>query len=78
MNEDLKQLEQALKLSCRIRDRIIDECRISRATWWNWKGGKTEIPFWAKEKIDLIAQQELGRKVFCRQNEFEQNNTCTG
>jgi hypothetical protein len=65
MNEELKS---ALDLSERIRDRIIDECQITRVTFWNWRNEKTPIPFWAKEKINLITKEMLGREVFFGEN----------
>ena len=61
MNEELKTL---LDLSDKIRERIIDECQISRVTFWNWRNGNTPIPFWAKEKINTITKQLSGKNVF--------------
>ena len=66
MNEDLKQI---LELSSRIRERIINECQITRATLSNWLNGKTPIPFWAKEKIDVIVMEETGHKVFSKEEQ---------
>ena len=64
MNEELKQL---LGLSSRIRERIINECHITRATLSNWLNEKTPIPVLAKEKIDLIVLDETGHKVFSQE-----------
>ena len=61
MNEELKTL---LDLSERLRERIIEECQISRVTFWNWRNGKTPVPFWAKEKINLITKEISGKEVF--------------
>ncbi|MDR2915587.1 MAG: hypothetical protein LBV74_12270 [Tannerella sp.] len=61
MNEELKKL---LDLSSRIRSRIKEECQITRITLYNWLNGKTPIPFWAKEKIDIIVMEETGNKIF--------------
>jgi hypothetical protein len=67
MNEELKQL---LQLSSRIRERIITECRITRATLSNCQNGKTPIPFWAGEIIDKIVLQEAGKTILSTQNEL--------
>jgi hypothetical protein len=67
MNEELKQL---LQLSSRIRERIIAECRITRATFSNWQNGKTPIPFWAEGIIDAIVLKEAGKTVFSQQDEI--------
>ena len=64
MNEELKKV---MELSERVRNRIIEECRISRVTFWNWQNGKTPIPFLAKEKIDEIMLQEVGKTIFAEQ-----------
>jgi hypothetical protein len=71
MEEKLKLL---LNLSAHIRERIIKECRITRATLANWLNKKTPIPFWAKEKIDLIIMQETDKRIFFQQNEVEQKD----
>jgi hypothetical protein len=63
MNEDLKQL---LELSSRIRKRIVNECQITRATLSNWLNSKTPIPFWAKEKIDMIVIEETGISILSK------------
>ena len=68
MNEELKNL---MTLSERVRSRIIEECHISRVTFWNWLNGNTPIPFWAKEKIDAISLQEVGKTIF----EIQQNES---
>ena len=61
MNEDLKT---ALNLSEQLKERIITDCQITRVTFWNWKNGKTPIPFWAKEKINMISlRNTAGRAV---------------
>jgi hypothetical protein len=67
MNEDLKQV---LNLSSHVRERIINECQITRGTLHNWLNGKTPIPFWAKEKIDLIVNEDFGRKIFKTEDEL--------
>jgi hypothetical protein len=67
MNEDLKQV---LKLSSRIRERIINDCHITRATFSNWLNGKTPVPFWAKERIDVIVYEEIGKKIFETEDEL--------
>ena len=61
MNEELKGV---LELSDKIKTRIIDECQITRVTLWSWVNGKTPIPFWAKEKINSISKEILGKEVF--------------
>jgi len=66
MNDNLNSV-LSITLQMRLRQMIVRECRISRATLSNWLTGKTPIPFWAKEKIDTIIQQELGRTVFTDQ-----------
>ena len=69
MNDELKEV---LALSSRIRERIINECKITRATLSNWLNGNTQIPFWAKEKIDLILHQEVGKTIFTDQESLTQ------
>jgi len=66
MNNELSNL-LSISLQLKIRQMIVSECRISRSTLSNWLLGKSPIPFWAKEKIDAILQQELGRTVFTDQ-----------
>lgn len=61
MNEELKA---ALELSECLKERIISDCKITRVTFWNWKNGNTPIPFWAKEKINGITKEILGKEVF--------------
>jgi hypothetical protein len=68
MNEELRTI---LELSDQIRDRIIEECQITRATFYNWKNEKTPIPFWAKEKINEITKETLDKEVFI--NEPDKN-----
>ena len=65
MNEELKA---ALELSEQLKERIISDCKITRVTFWNWKNGNTPIPFWAKEKINRITSEILGREVFVGEN----------
>ena len=65
MNEELKM---ALNLSEHLKDRIISDCQITRVTFWNWKNGKTPIPFWAKEKINGITIEMLGKEVFINES----------
>lgn len=64
MNEDLKTV---LDLSDQIKRRIIEECKITRVTLWNWANGKTPIPFWAMEKINSISKEILGKEVFAEE-----------
>ena len=61
MNVELKNV---LEISDRIRSRILRECRITRATLCNWINARSPVPFWAREKIDAIVLQEIGRTVF--------------
>jgi hypothetical protein len=61
MDEDLRNL---LGTSFRIRNDILAECRITKATLSNWANGKTSIPFWAQEKINAIARKETGKELF--------------
>ena len=63
MNKDLN-FADILDISVHLRWRIINECRISNATFWNWRSGKTPVPFWAKEKINIITKDLLGQEVF--------------
>ena len=42
-----------------VRDRIINECDISIATFYRWSIGYTDVPKLAQEKIQQIAQLEL-------------------
>ena len=65
MSEELKEL---LEFSEIIRERIISECRITNATFLNWKKDITPIPFWAKERINAITEQIVGKKVFANEN----------
>jgi hypothetical protein len=65
MNEELKSV---LNLSDKFRDRIMRECKVSRVTVWNWANGKTPIPFLAKEKINLITKEILGKEIFLGEN----------
>ena len=65
MNEELKM---ALDLSEHLKERIISDCKITRVTFWNWKNGKTPIPFWAKDKINVITIEILGKEVFVGEN----------
>jgi hypothetical protein len=59
-----KQISRILKMKTNaaqydyLRREIITQCRISRSTWHNWINGKTEIPFWASEKIDEILNNQ--------------------
>jgi len=64
MNKELKEM---MGVSDRIKARVINECKITRVTLWNWLTGNTPIPFWAKEKIDAILYQEVGRSYFSDQ-----------
>jgi hypothetical protein len=64
MNEELKGL---FGISDRIKERVMNDCKITRVTLWNWLNGNTPIPFWAKEKIDAILIQEVGRTIFSDQ-----------
>jgi len=66
MNEEIKN---ALELSSHIRRRIMEECRITRVTLFNWYKGNNLIPFWAQEKIDAILKEELGESLIKRQDE---------
>ena len=61
MHEDLKQV---LRMSERIRIDILLDCKITRATLHNWENGKTPIPFWAKEKINRITLDVIGKETF--------------
>jgi len=61
MNQEFKNV---LWVSDRIRIGIITDCKITRATLWNWANGKTPIPHWAKEKINRITKYEIGKEVF--------------
>lgn len=65
MNEELKTL---LDFSERIRERIINDCQITKVTFWNWRNGNTPIPFWAKEKINMITKEIAGKEVFVNEN----------
>lgn len=61
MSEELKEL---LDLSEMLRVRIIKDCRITNMTFWNWRNGKTVVPFWAREKINTITNEIAGKEVF--------------
>lgn len=43
-----------------VRDKIIEECGISRAVFYNWYGGISPIPILAQKEIERIA----GKKIF--------------
>jgi hypothetical protein len=59
-----KELKRVLETSLRIRDNILKDCQITKATLSNWSTEKTPIPFWAKEKINKITQTEIGKELF--------------
>ena len=42
-----------------IRLRIINECKVTRATLCNWRNGTSKVPPLAQEKINLIAEKEI-------------------
>lgn len=65
MNEELLSM---LDLSEQLKERIINDCHITSVTFWNWKKGNTPIPFWAKEKINLITRDIAGKEVFINCN----------
>ena len=44
----------------KFRDRIINNCGISRAVFYNWYGGISPIPILAQKEIERIA----GEKIF--------------
>lgn len=43
-----------------VRNKVIDNCGISRAVFYNWYGGITPIPILAQKEIERIA----GEKIF--------------
>lgn len=45
------------------RDKVMKECKISRATWSNWINGKG-IESKYKPVIDNVAREMFGRTVF--------------
>ena len=44
----------------KVRDKIIEDCGISRAVFYNWYGGISPIPILAQKEIERIA----GEKIF--------------
>ena len=44
----------------KFRDRIINNCGISRTVFYNWYGGISPIPILAQKEIERIA----GEKIF--------------
>ena len=63
----IQNLKQVLTISDQIRNDIRKECKISNATLWNWSNGRTPIPFWAKEIINEITKDALGKELFTEQ-----------
>ena len=59
-----------------VKDRIIDECRITGDIWANWLSGRTAIPPLAKEKIEQIsialAEQGIGHRLIFDEKEAAQ------
>ena len=43
----------------KFRDRIINNCGISRAVFYNWYGGISPIPKLAQREIERIAEKEI-------------------
>ena len=65
MNNELKKVFDSTDL---LKERIISDCKISQVTFWNWKNGNTPVPFWAKEKINLISKEIIGKEIFNEDN----------
>lgn len=42
-----------------VRDKIIEDCGISRAVFYNWYGGISPIPKLAQREIERIAEKEI-------------------
>lgn len=42
-----------------VQDRIINECKITKFTFYNWTSGKCRIPELAKDKILVIAGKQI-------------------
>lgn len=42
-----------------VRDKIIEECGISRAVFYNWYRGISPIPKLAQREIERIAEKEI-------------------
>lgn len=43
----------------KVRDKIIEDCGISRAVFYNWYGGISPIPILAQKEIERIAEKEI-------------------
>lgn len=63
MEEFIKLIKPDTAPFDRFRERVMQECNVSRQTWYNWAGGK---PIEAKYKpiIDRIALEMFGTSVF--------------
>ena len=42
-----------------MRNKVIENCGISRAVFYNWYSGLTSIPVLAQKEIERIANQEI-------------------
>lgn len=50
------------------RDRVVEACNVSQATWSNWKnGGAVSLKY--QSIIDGIAKEMFGRAVFGKESE---------
>ena len=47
-----------------IKERMVAECMVSKAIFWNWVAGLTKIPKLAQHTINIVAMNYNGSRVF--------------
>lgn len=67
MEDFIKNIKPDTSLFDRFRERVMDECNVSRQTWYNWAGGRT-IEAKYKPIINRIAQELYGKAVFSEES----------
>ena len=63
MEEFIKNIKPDTTLFDRFRKRVMEECNVSRQTWYNWANGK-QIEAKYKHIINRVATELYGKMVF--------------